>query len=69
MSTRAAVERLRRIRREGVERQNRLNPIVGMWFAPRVRKSNHPPPAAAPTRASKRKRKEVPDYNKLSRKD
>jgi len=58
---RAAVARLRRIRREGVERKNRLNPIVGMWFAPRVRKRRREKPAAvapapAPTRASERKR-------------
>ena len=59
---RAAVGRLRRIRREGVERQNRLNPIVDMWFVPRVlhtRRSEEPAaaaPAPAPTRASGRKR-------------
>ena len=62
---RAAVGRLRRIRREGVERQNRLNPIVDMWFVPRVlhtRRSEEPAaaaPAPAPTRASGRKRKPV----------
>ena len=53
---RAAVGRLRRIRRERVERKNRLNPIVSMWFAPRVRKSTRPAPAPAPTRASGRTR-------------
>lgn len=63
---RAAVGRLRRIRREGVERKNRLNPIVGMWFAPRVRNApgqgrrrREEPAAPAPTRASGRKRKPV----------
>ena len=58
---RAAVERLRRIRREGVERKNRLNPIVDMRLAPRVRKRRREEPAAAapapaPTRASERNR-------------
>ena len=54
---RAAVGRLRRIRREGVERQNRLNPIVDMWFVPRVwRAAAAAVPAPAPTRASGRKR-------------
>ena len=58
---RAAVARLRRIRREGVEDQNRLNPIVHMWFAPRVHTRRREEPAAAapapaPTRASGRKR-------------
>ena len=73
---RAAVGRLRRIRREGVERQNRLNPIVDMWFAPRVRNApgqgrllKRGAPAPAPTRAKRRNRTAVPDYNKLSRKD
>ena len=56
---RAAVGRLRRIRREGVERKNRLNPIVERVVRYPARSAAKPAataPAPAPTRASERKR-------------